>query len=168
MLREVGPNVIWFNSKGRTMGWIRIGISFLLAVIVGTVLVTVIATQVNLAALSGAGAEISTAVRLDATLRDLGGFAPVLGPILLIGYAIAFFVAHFIIRRAPGLHTFGYALAGFVTIVVTMYAIDAYYAVVFNSGITAVPASRTFLGLISMAVGGALGGGVFALGVPRR
>ena len=168
MLREVGPNVIWVNHKGRAMSWIRIGISFLLAVIVGTVVVTVIATQVNLAALSGAGAEIGLSVRLDATLRDLGGFAPILGPILLIGYCIAFWVAHLVIRRAPGLHTFGYALAGFVTIVVTMYAIDAYYAVVFNSGITAVPAARTFAGLLLMSAGGALGGVVFALGAPRR
>jgi hypothetical protein len=150
------------------MGFIRTGIAFLLASVVGAVLVSAIATQINLAALAGVGAEISTAVRFEATLRDLSTFGPVIGPIMLIGYAIAFWVASLVIARAPGLRSFGYGLAGFVTVIVVMFAIKAYYALVFQSGITPVPASRTLVGLLLMAAGGAMGGLTFSALAARR
>ncbi len=144
------------------MGFIRSVFAFLLAVIVGTVLVTLIATQINLAALGAAGAEISFAARLDTSLQDLGGFGLTLGPILLIGYAIAFLIAWLIIRLVPSLRTFGYVAAGFVTVIVVMQAITALFGAVFESNITPVAATRTLLGLFLMSTGGAIGGWTFA------
>ena len=146
---------------------LRTIIAFILAVLIGSALVTSIATQINLAALISAGAQISLPVRIEATLRDLANFFPLLAAILLIGYLIAFGVASKVIDHAPGLRTFGYVLAGFVTVIVVMLAIKGYYALELRSDITPVPASRTLLGLILMSLGGAGGGMVFAL-IARR
>lgn len=138
-------------------------LAFVLAVLVGALLVTAIATQINLASLTAIGAEVPLSVRADATLRDIVGFGPTIGPILLIGYLIAFGVAALVIRQLPHLRTFGYMLAGFVTIVVVMKAITFYYAIAMQSDITPVPASRELIGLMLMSLGGAGGGLTFAL-----
>jgi len=144
------------------MGFARTGVAHIAAVLLTTVLVSAIATQINLSSLEDIGADISFAVRVSTTISDLAQFGPLLGGILLFGLTIAFAVAAAIIGRLPSLRNFGYTLAGFATIIAVLQAITFFFALQFDSGITPIPASRTMFGLLAMAFGGAAGGYFFA------
>ncbi len=136
---------------------------FLFAVIVGTLLVSLGNTHVDLQALIRAGAEIPTAVRMDAIKRDLIGFAPTLFALILLGYAIAFPVAGFTARLlGPGWRRFGFTLAGGVAIAAMMMGIKVFYSTIMDSTITPVAASRDLQGLLTLCLGGAVGGYIFA------
>ncbi|MAK64518.1 MAG: hypothetical protein CMF75_07255 [Maricaulis sp.] len=136
---------------------------FLLAVIVGTLLVSLGNTHVDLQALIRAGAEIPTSVRMDAIQRDLAGFAPTLFVLILVGYAIAFPVAGFTARLlGPGWRRFGFTLAGGLAIAAMMIGIKLFYSTLMDSAITPVAASRELQGLLTLCLGGAVGGYIFA------
>jgi len=143
-------------------GGIRLLSSYVLAVLIGGVSTTILSTQVVLQYLINAGAEMPLNTRLDATLADLTGFAPTLIVLTAIGYLIAFPVARMISRRFGRLRTFGYALSGFVTIMVMIYAIEFFYQIVLASTITPIGSGRDFWGLFIIGFGGAAGGLVFA------
>ena len=100
--------------------------------------------------------------RLDATLTDITGFAPTLIALTAIGYLIAFPVARLISRRMNSLRTFGYALSGFVTIMVMIYAIEVFYQAALASTITPIGSGRDLWGLLIIGFGGATGGLAFA------
>ena len=144
-------------------GWIRTLIAFVAAVIVGGLATTLLSTQIVLLYLAGAGADIPLAARSDAMLADLTGFAPTLILLTAIGYLIALPVAALVSRLVGGLRTIGYVLAGFATILVMVTAIEVFYQSVLGVGITPIASAREFWGLAMMALGGALGGWVFAL-----
>ncbi|WP_420430542.1 hypothetical protein [Hyphobacterium sp.] len=143
-------------------GWIRIFIAYVAAAIAGGLATTLLSTQVVLLYLAGAGADIPLAARSDAMLADLTGFAPTLILLTAIGYLLALPVAALVSRLVGGLRTIGYVLAGFVTILVMVTAIEVYYQSVLGVGITPIASARAFWGLAVMALGGALGGWVFA------
>jgi hypothetical protein len=142
---------------------IRPVIAYLAAVVTGGLATTILSTQVVLQYLVNAGADMPLDARLDATLADLTGFAPTLILLTAIGYLIAFPVARLVSRQIGGLRTSGYVLAGFVTIMVMIYAIEVFYQTVLASTITPIGSGRDLWGLLIIGLGGALGGGVFAL-----
>ena len=144
-------------------GWTRPVIAYLVAVLTGGVATTILSTQVVLQYLINAGADMPLDARLDATLTDLTGFAPTLILLTAIGYLIAFPVARLVSRRIGSLRTFGYVLAGFVTIMVMIYAIEFFYQTVLASTITPIGSGRDLWGLLIIGLGGAAGGWVFAL-----
>ncbi|WP_291841966.1 hypothetical protein [Maricaulis sp.] len=145
------------------MNWLRTGASYLAAVVVGTVLVSLANTHVDLQALVRIGAEIPLPVRMDAITRDLVSFGPTLGALSAIGFAIAFPVAGLIAAwLGPAWRLFGFTLAGAVAIIVMISTITLYYRAVLNSLITPVAASRELSGLLTLSAGGALAGLLFA------
>ena len=136
---------------------------YLLAVLVGTILVSLANTHVDLQALARIGAEIPVAVRVDASLRDLQGFAPTLLALNLIGFAIAFPVAGWAAHwLGPSWRLIGFALAGGLVVIVMMGAITVIYRALLDSTITPVAASRELSGLFTLALGGVIAGGLFA------
>lgn len=143
-------------------GWIRLPIAYLTAVLTGGLVTTILSTQVVLQYLVTAGAAMPPAARLEATFADLTGFAPTLILLTAIGYLIAFPVARLVSRRIGSLRTSGYVLAGFVTIMVMIYAIEIFYQQALGSTITPIGSGRHLWGLLILGLGGALGGGVFA------
>lgn len=66
---------------------------FILAVVLVSVAGSLVQTQINLAALASIGAEISLADRLDTTLADLAGFAPIYALVVFSSLVLAFPVA---------------------------------------------------------------------------
>lgn len=137
---------------------------FLLALITGTILVSIANTHVVLEGLTGVGAEIPTAVRAEAILDDLTGFGPVLGILLLIGFLIAFPVAGFTARLlGPGWRNIGYTMAGGVAVFAIISGITLYYNQMLDSTITPVASGRNWSGLLVLSLGGAAAGLVFAL-----
>lgn len=145
------------------MTTVQTGAAYLVAVVVGTVLVSLANTHVDLQALARIGAEIPASVRLDASLRDLQGFAPTLFALNLIGFAIAFPVAGWMARRlGSGWRLPGFGLAGGLAVMVTITSITLVYRGLLDSTITPVAASRELTGLMTLALGGLVAGLLFA------
>lgn len=143
---------------------------FLLAVVTGTVLVSIANTHVVLQALAGVGARIPTAVRVDAIQRDLAGFAPTLFVLILAAFLIAFPAAGLVARLlGNGWRRLGFTLAGGAAIAAIMLGITAFYGQVLDATITPVASSRELTGLLTLCLGGAAAGFLFAtLKPPQR
>lgn len=67
-----------------TPGWLSTSISFLIALLVGVLLGSVVQTQINLAALQGMGVQIPA--MLDTTVNDLLTFAPLYALLFSVGF----------------------------------------------------------------------------------
>ncbi|WP_417490616.1 hypothetical protein [Maricaulis sp.] len=146
------------------MSIMRTALVFIVAVLVGTVLVSIANTHVVLQSLAAIGADFPAAVRLDAIKRDLLGFGPTLFAVVLIGFAIAFPVAGWIARLlGRPWRRIGFTLAGGAAVACIMIAITAYYGAALHSTITPVASSRTLPGLLSLALAGAGAGLLFSL-----
>ena len=155
---------IWRFNFGMDwlMALLRTMIVFLLAWVLGTVLISITSTHIILHGLIEVGATIPLDVRLDTVLRDLAGFGPTLGAITLIGFLIAFLFAAWVIRNFIPAPRIGYTLAGFTSIIVMMFAVYWFYYFDGMGAIHPVPAARTLPGLLSLAMGGAVAGFFFA------
>ena len=142
---------------------------YLLALIIGTVLVSIANTHIVLEGLIGAGADVPTHVRIDAIKRDLIGFGPPLFALLAIGFAIAFPVAGWLARLlGPGWRRIGYALAGGAAVFTMINSITLYYSFVLDSTFTPVASGRDTTGLLVLSIGGMAAGLLFALLKPAR
>ena len=145
------------------MAVFRTILTFLVAVVTGTVLVSIANTHVVLQALVRAGASIPHGVRLDAIQRDLVGFAPTLFVLILIGFTVAFPLAGWLARLlGPGWRRLGFTLAGGAAIAAIMLGITAFYGQALDATITPVASSRELTGLLTLCLGGAAAGFLFA------
>lgn len=145
------------------MAVLRTILVFLLSVATGAVLVSIANTHVVLQALARAGANIPTGVRLDAIRQDLIGFAPTLFVLILAGFAIAFPIASLLARiLGRGWRRLGFTLAGGAAIAAIMLGITAFYGQMLDSTITPVASSRELPGLLTLCLGGAAAGFLFA------
>jgi hypothetical protein len=117
---------------------------------------SIIQTQFNLAAIKSAGAPVPFDLRLQATLQDLVGFAPLLAGIAAVAFLVAFVVALPLVRRWPRHRVGLYTLAGAVAVTTAILLMNALLP------ITVIGATRSLPGLVALGVSGALGGRVFA------
>lgn len=141
--------------------------AYFLAVLVAALLVSIANTHLGLQALAGIGAEITTSVRLDAIQRDLVGFAPTLLLLLALGFAIAFPVSGRVARLlGPAWRRFGYTIGGAVTVIILFNAVTVFYSTVMDTTITPIATVREWPGLLTLSIGGAAGGFLYALLTP--
>ncbi|MBX9716494.1 MAG: hypothetical protein K2X42_07870 [Burkholderiaceae bacterium] len=136
-----------------TRRWPRI----LLAVIAGWLLAaawgSVVQTQFNLQALMPLGVPVPLSLRALTTLQDLAGFAPVYAGVLAAGWLPALSLATGLARPWPAARTALFTAAAGLGMVAAVRAVDALAPMpVF------IDATRGWPGLLSMAVGAALGG----------
>lgn len=127
-----------------------------------------IQTQFNLAALAAAsgqieGADVTLALRLETTWRDILGFGPLFTLLAIASFLPAFLVAKGIVALIR-LRTLIYALAGAAGIAA---------ALTFANWAAPMPAfiaaTRTLPGLMALSASGLAGGWLFArLTPPRR
>jgi len=136
--------------------------AWLAATIVTAVTGSIAQTQFNLAAISAIGAPVPFAVRLQTTLLDVAGFAPMLAGVTAAGFLVAFVVAAFIGRFWPARQAFLYSLAGAAAIAAALLVMNAMLPV------TAIAATRALAGFGALTAAGALGGWVFAALLARR
>lgn len=141
---------------------VRTGGAWVAAVLLTTVLGSVAQTQFNLAALIELGAQIPASLRLKTTALDIIGFSPSFGPLVAIGFLIAFGVARGLRMIAPGPGITWYALAGGVAVLTILLSLNMAF------DITPIAAARTNLGLGCLVAGGLVGGAVFARLLPQR
>ncbi|MEC9304941.1 MAG: PQQ-dependent sugar dehydrogenase, partial [Pseudomonadota bacterium] len=72
---------------------------FVIALLAGIILGSVVQTQINLAALQALGVAIPFSVRASTTGKDLIHFAPLYAAVLLPGFAMSQVAAALIVRR---------------------------------------------------------------------
>jgi hypothetical protein len=133
-----------------------IALAWLGATLATAVTGSIVQTQFNLAAIKAAGAPVPFELRLQATLQDLVGFAPMLAGIAAVAFLVAFVVAGPLVRRWPGHRDGLYTLAGGVAITTAILLMNALLP------ITVIGATRSLPGLVALGVSGALGGCVYA------
>ncbi|HPU15838.1 MAG TPA: hypothetical protein PK808_07120 [Polymorphobacter sp.] len=144
------------------MRFLRILTSWLIAVIVTTVGISVIHSLRIQTGLAELGVILPFMLRLSTIGRDLVGLAPTLGPVVAIALAIGFTVAAFLRPRLPALAWIAYPLAGGAAIVVALVAMHYSY------DITPIAGARGPLGLPLFGLVGAVGGWIFAWRIKSR
>ena len=136
--------------------------ALLLALLVAAAWGSVVQTQWNLQALADVGVDIPAALRLQTTVQDLLGFAPVYAGIVAAGWLPALMVAAWLARSWPAGRTALLALAAGAGLVAAIRSIDAVAPMpVF------IDATRHWPGLLAMAAGAVLGGWIYARLTPR-
>lgn len=145
------------------MGWFRYPLGLVLAGVFMALAGVIVQTQFVLAALSGAGATISTGDRLSMTLADMAGLGPLYLVFILIGFLIAFSAGALVVRLTPLPRTLVYAVAGAVCMFVMLTLLREVFF-----GVPVIAGTRSLAGEISQAVCGALAGVFFAWTTNRQ
>lgn len=139
-----------------TRPWPRRLVAFAIAVLVAAVWGAVAQTQFNLASLQALGAEVPAALRLRTTLQDLAGFGPLYASVCAVAFALAFPLAAALSARV-GARAAWLAIAGLLALVVAIRLVDALVPPP-----VLIAATRGWVGLLAMTLGGAVGGWVYA------
>jgi hypothetical protein len=133
----------------------RIAGSYLAAVISTYILGVIFISQGNISNVVAMGFQITTAQRLDAVVHDLTHMTGLYLPVIAVAMLISLPIAALIIKFAPHLRTIGYILAG----VTALIAIHVIIKMVF--GVSAIPPTRTLIGLLAQGLAGGVGGYLF-------
>lgn len=144
------------------MNVLRWFLAWLVAVVVTAVTGSIIQTQFNLARIADLGAPVGLAERMQTTLADLLGFAPLWGIIVAGGLLVALLVAGGLARLWPrwsiGLHV----AAGFAAPFAALLIMEVMMPV------TVVAAARSWPGLVLISLPGALGGWLYLAMLQRQ
>ena len=119
-------------------------------------------TQFALGSLTDLGVQIPFSARINTTFKDIGNMLPLFGSIFGLGFLIAMAVGNVIFSVVKILPDLVFALAGFASVGVTLFALKAAFQ------ITAIGAARHWDGFLMLCLAGALAGYVFSLVAMRR
>ncbi|MCL7945325.1 PQQ-dependent sugar dehydrogenase [Marinobacter sp. ATCH36] len=143
--------------------WWKVALAFVVALVVGSVLGSLVQTQFNLQALEGLGVEISMAKRLETSVQDLVGFAPLYAILFGISFLFSQGAASLVARLAgESGRLWLYPLAAAVGLWVTLWLVDTLAPMP-----TLIAATREAGGSIAMIVTAAIAGWLFAVLVIR-
>ena len=143
-------------SKLRTL------LYFFLAVLLASVMGTVLQTQFNLANLQALGAPMPLGVRVQTTCLDLLGFSPTFAMLVILGFIFALPAASLLARLWPMGRWLLFTLAGALAVLAAMALANALLPMP-----TLIGANRTFAGTLGLMACGSLGALLFA-GLMRR
>ncbi len=118
---------------------------------------SLVQTQFNLNALVALGVEMPARLRLQTSLQDLVGFGPVYAGIVLAAWLPSFAVAGWLAGRKPAWRAALFTLAAGVALPIAIRAVDAVAPMP-----VLIDATRGLGGLLTMALGSAAGGALFA------
>ncbi|GHC25401.1 hypothetical protein GCM10010082_17840 [Kushneria pakistanensis] len=135
-------------------------IHFAIALLVGTLLGSIVQTQMNLAALQQMGVDIPVAQRLSTTLGDLVTFSPVYAALFSVGFVVSQGVALWVSHRLwNGRHQpVLCALLAMVALWATFHLVNHFAPMP-----TLIAATRTTAGMVAMLLSAAIAGVVLAL-----
>lgn len=143
------------------MKFLKLLLAWLAATLLTAAAGSIIQTQFNLAAITGLGAPVPPALRLQTTLQDLAGFAPVLAAVVGAGFLVALPLAAWLVRRLRR-RALPYTLAGAAAVAAAILLMNALLPV------TAIAATRSVAGFLALSACGALGGLTFSRLAPQR
>lgn len=132
-------------------------IAFLAAVLTATSWGAIVQTQFNLQELQALGATVPLELRLLTTAQDLIGFGPLYSLVVVVALGLAFPMAALVARLVPGWRGALFALAGLAGLIVAIRLVDAA-----TPPPVLIAATRSTLGLLTMTLGGAFGGWLYA------
>lgn len=140
------------------VNWWKAGKAFIVALVVGTVLGSLVQTQFNLQALEALGVEISMETRLETSVQDLVNFAPLYAILFGLSFLFSQGLAFLIVRWTGKLSRFWlYPLAAAVGLWATLEIVNALAPMP-----TLIAATRGAGGLLTMLVTAAIAGWLFA------
>ena len=143
--------------------WTRHLAPLLMAWLLAAVWGSLVQTHWNLQALADLGIDMPAAVRVQTSLQDLIGFAPVYAGILAAGWLPALALAALLARRWPVWRSALLAAAAGAGMVAAVRAVDAVAPMpVF------IDATRHWPGLLAMAAGAVVAGLLYAQLTARR
>lgn len=145
------------------MNWRIVLLNFVLAVVVATVLGSIIQTQFNLAAIAGLGVDIPLRMRFGTTLHDLWRFTPVFGAMVTVTLLAALPAAALLARALPEWRGALFFVAGAAGILTTFVIVNAALPMP-----TFIGATRGVLGTTMLMLSVAFGAWLFATIVWRR
>lgn len=134
---------------------LRLAAALIAAVLVTSVIASIISSQFVVAGLQEVGATVSINDRLSLTMRDLG-IIKALAILVAVCFIIGFTIAGFASRQLGGNRTVWYLAAGFFAFITTLLIMAAVLQLMPIAG------ARTDIGLICMGIAGAIGGWTFA------
>ncbi len=137
------------------MAYVKAALALIVAVGVAYIAAVTFSTHSVLQRLVALGVEIPINVRIETTIQDWMGMAPLYLLIIAVGFFIAFVVAGLLSRFFPSQRTIVFTVAGFVAIVTAILIMNA------ALGVTGLAGARSTLGLLSQGLAGALGGYAF-------
>ncbi|MDR7023745.1 hypothetical protein [Pseudomonas peli] len=143
-------------SKLRTL------LYFFLAVLLASVMGTVLQTQFNLANLQALGAPMPLGVRVQTTCLDLLGFSPTFAILVILGFIFALPAASLLARLWPMGRWLLFTLAGALAVLAAMALANALLPMP-----TLIGANRSLAGTVGLMACGSLGALLFA-GLMRR
>lgn len=134
-------------------GAVSMTLSFVAAALIATLAGSIVQTQINLAAISALGPEISVPVRLRTTLADLLGFTPLYGALVTAALLGALPLAALAAHCRPHWSRWLFPLAAALGLWAALRVADALAPMP-----TLIAATRHAPGLIAMLLTAALGG----------
>lgn len=141
-----------------SMGKRRVVKAFIIALVAGAVLGSLIQTQFNLQALQALGVHISMAIRLETSVRDLVNFAPLYAILFGVSFMCSIGIASRVVRLAGDLNRLWlYPLAAAVGLWATLALVNFLAPMP-----TLIAATRGLGGLVAMLVTAAIAGWLFA------
>ncbi len=132
-------------------------IHFLATIVITTVLISIVSSQLVLADIQSFGLNVSIEDRLEVTANDIIGMGPIL--LLMVGLSllVAFVLARYSCRFLGGNRTIWTVIAGLSSLPVTLYLIKYFM------GVTILASARTTIGMFLIACSCALGGWMFSI-----
>lgn len=151
-------------THAATRSWPRWVVAFLIALLAGVALGSLIQTQINLLALQRLGVEVGVGVRITTSLQDLVNFAPIYGALFgasfLVSQLVAITATRWVLTAWRGVVC---ALAAAVGLWLTFLLVNALAPMP-----TLIAATRGTGGLVLMLLAAALSGWLLvALATPR-
>ena len=139
-------------SKSRTL------LYFLLAVLLASVMGSVLQTQFNLANLQALGAPMPLGVRVQTTCLDLLGFSPTFALLVTLGFSFALPAASRLAQVWPAGRWLVFALAGALAVLAAMALANALLPMP-----TLIGVNRSLAGTLGLMACGSLGALLFAV-----
>ncbi len=143
------------------MGFFRNVFAWVLAAMLGYLAASTFSTHFVLADLAALGAPITIQQRISTTLSDLLGTYQYLA-VILLGYAVAFFVASLVKAMLPMLGRIAYPVAGAFAIWAALSLMEWQYGTVPIGG------GRSDIGFLFQILAGGIGGLAFEVLRPKK
>jgi len=146
-----------------SVNWWKVVLAFVAALVVGSVLGSLIQTQFNLQALEALGVEIGMGIRLETSVQDLVNFVPLYTVLFGVSFLFSQGVAALVVKRAGNVGRLWLCpLAAAVGLWVTLVIVNALAPMP-----TLIAATRGAEGLMAMLVAAAIAGWLFAMLISR-
>lgn len=144
------------------MGIVRLFGAFVAATLITLILASFVHTHFVIAGLRDLGVAVPLPLALETAGRDLLGLAPGLGPVIAVALLLGFLVAALALRFVTLPRAVAFALAGGVAMGTALLLMKLPLEV------TLLASARSWAGFLSLCASAALGGFVFARGLPPR